>query len=240
MSSSSVNRCRHFAAAPKEALLALALLVSGTAASRADSVLVGMAGTCSLSGSDCDVAQLGQTSDPVSNHSVVGPFAQAGGGAAANSSNVGGFAPSIGGPAGPSSGLSSIAPTPITGQGGTGSALGPVPLITADSNPPGSGPRDSSAGNTSAMSGNASTQVVLPRDPLASDFLNNNEGAVLASDPPNSAFASNVSAAAPAADPPDPPEIPVPAALPLFATGLGVLGWFGRRRQRKIAAAATI
>lgn len=31
---------------------------------------------------------------------------------------------------------------------------------------------------------------------------------------------------------------PVPAALPLFATGLGVMGWFGRRRKRKNAAIA--
>jgi hypothetical protein len=30
---------------------------------------------------------------------------------------------------------------------------------------------------------------------------------------------------------------PLPAALPLFATGLGVLGLFGRRKKRKIAAA---
>jgi hypothetical protein len=28
---------------------------------------------------------------------------------------------------------------------------------------------------------------------------------------------------------------PLPAALPLFATGLGVLGWLGRRRKRKRA-----
>jgi hypothetical protein len=30
---------------------------------------------------------------------------------------------------------------------------------------------------------------------------------------------------------------PLPAALPLFASGLGVMGWFGRRRKRKNAAA---
>ncbi len=30
---------------------------------------------------------------------------------------------------------------------------------------------------------------------------------------------------------------PLPAALPLFATGLGVMGWFGARRKRKSAAA---
>jgi hypothetical protein len=30
---------------------------------------------------------------------------------------------------------------------------------------------------------------------------------------------------------------PLPAALPLFAGGMGVLGWFGARRQRKAAAA---
>ena len=29
---------------------------------------------------------------------------------------------------------------------------------------------------------------------------------------------------------------PIPAALPLFATGLGVMGLFGWRRKRKIAA----
>jgi hypothetical protein len=31
---------------------------------------------------------------------------------------------------------------------------------------------------------------------------------------------------------------PLPAALPLFATGLGVLGWAARRRKRKAAAPA--
>ena len=30
---------------------------------------------------------------------------------------------------------------------------------------------------------------------------------------------------------------PIPAALPLFATGLGVLGWAARRRKRKTVAA---
>jgi hypothetical protein len=29
------------------------------------------------------------------------------------------------------------------------------------------------------------------------------------------------------------PPTPLPAALPLFAAGLGVIGWFGRRRRRK-------
>jgi len=32
-------------------------------------------------------------------------------------------------------------------------------------------------------------------------------------------------------------ETPIPAALPLFATGLGVMGWFGWRRKRKPKAA---
>jgi hypothetical protein len=30
-----------------------------------------------------------------------------------------------------------------------------------------------------------------------------------------------------------PSPTPIPAALPLFATSLGVMGWFGRRRKRK-------
>jgi probable HAF family extracellular repeat protein len=34
-----------------------------------------------------------------------------------------------------------------------------------------------------------------------------------------------------------PSETPLPAALPLFATGLGVMGLLGRRRKRKAAAA---
>jgi hypothetical protein len=32
-------------------------------------------------------------------------------------------------------------------------------------------------------------------------------------------------------------QTPLPAALPLFATGLGVMGWLARRRKRKAAAA---
>jgi hypothetical protein len=32
-------------------------------------------------------------------------------------------------------------------------------------------------------------------------------------------------------------QTPLPAALPLFATGLGVMGWLGRRRKRKNTAA---
>jgi hypothetical protein len=32
-------------------------------------------------------------------------------------------------------------------------------------------------------------------------------------------------------------QTPLPAALPLFATGLGVMGWFGRRRKRNNTAA---
>jgi hypothetical protein len=35
----------------------------------------------------------------------------------------------------------------------------------------------------------------------------------------------------------DPPTTPLPAALPLFAGGLGALGLLGRRRKRKIGAA---
>jgi hypothetical protein len=35
----------------------------------------------------------------------------------------------------------------------------------------------------------------------------------------------------------DPGPVPLPAALPLFATGLGVMGLFGWRRKRKNAAA---
>jgi hypothetical protein len=34
-----------------------------------------------------------------------------------------------------------------------------------------------------------------------------------------------------------PPTTPLPAALPLFATGLGALGLLARRRKRKVAAA---
>jgi hypothetical protein len=30
---------------------------------------------------------------------------------------------------------------------------------------------------------------------------------------------------------------PIPAALPLFATGLGVMGWLARRKKRKNTAA---
>jgi hypothetical protein len=33
-------------------------------------------------------------------------------------------------------------------------------------------------------------------------------------------------------------EVPIPAALPLFATGLGALGLLGWRRKRKAALAA--
>ena len=32
--------------------------------------------------------------------------------------------------------------------------------------------------------------------------------------------------------------IPLPAALPLFGTGLGIMGFIGWRRKRRIAAAA--
>jgi hypothetical protein len=32
-------------------------------------------------------------------------------------------------------------------------------------------------------------------------------------------------------------EVPVPAALPLFASGLGILGWAARRRRKTAAAA---
>ena len=39
-------------------------------------------------------------------------------------------------------------------------------------------------------------------------------------------------------DPSTPAETPLPAALPLFATGLGALGLLGWRRKRKAAAAA--
>jgi hypothetical protein len=34
------------------------------------------------------------------------------------------------------------------------------------------------------------------------------------------------------------PEVPLPAALPLFITGLGALGLFGWRRKKKVAALA--
>jgi hypothetical protein len=34
------------------------------------------------------------------------------------------------------------------------------------------------------------------------------------------------------------PEIPLPAALPLFATGLGALGMLGWRSKRRAQAAA--
>ena len=36
----------------------------------------------------------------------------------------------------------------------------------------------------------------------------------------------------------DVPPVPVPAALPLMATGLAALGFLGRRRKQKAAAAA--
>ncbi len=32
------------------------------------------------------------------------------------------------------------------------------------------------------------------------------------------------------------PEVPVPAALPLLLSALGLFGWYGRRRQRQLAA----
>ena len=32
-----------------------------------------------------------------------------------------------------------------------------------------------------------------------------------------------------------PSEVPLPAALPLFASGLGLMGWFTRRKKRKVA-----
>ena len=32
--------------------------------------------------------------------------------------------------------------------------------------------------------------------------------------------------------------VPIPAALPLFASGLGVMGWFARRKKRMAAAEA--
>jgi hypothetical protein len=35
---------------------------------------------------------------------------------------------------------------------------------------------------------------------------------------------------------PTPPAVPLPAALPLFASGLGVMAWMGRRRKRMAAA----
>jgi hypothetical protein len=38
---------------------------------------------------------------------------------------------------------------------------------------------------------------------------------------------------------PDPATTPLPAALPLFATGLGTFGFFGWRRKRKSAAGLT-
>ena len=34
------------------------------------------------------------------------------------------------------------------------------------------------------------------------------------------------------------PPIPIPPALPLFASGLGVMAWLARRRKRKAAAEA--
>jgi hypothetical protein len=37
---------------------------------------------------------------------------------------------------------------------------------------------------------------------------------------------------------PPPPEIPAPAALPLFATGIGGLGMLGWRRKRRAQAVA--
>ena len=38
-------------------------------------------------------------------------------------------------------------------------------------------------------------------------------------------------------DAPPPPATPLPAAFPLFATGLGAMGLLGWRRKRKNAAA---
>jgi hypothetical protein len=48
---------------------------------------------------------------------------------------------------------------------------------------------------------------------------------------PSNTFLSNVSVT------PDEVATPVPAALPLFATGLGALGLLGWRRKRKVGAA---
>ena len=42
-------------------------------------------------------------------------------------------------------------------------------------------------------------------------------------------------------NPPPPPEaVPAPASLPLFLTGLGVMGWFARRKKRKLLVYAGI
>ncbi len=50
----------------------------------------------------------------------------------------------------------------------------------------------------------------------------------LFTNPDSTVFIDNISAIA---------STPLPAALPLFAGGLGVMGWLARRRKRKNAAA---
>jgi hypothetical protein len=52
------------------------------------------------------------------------------------------------------------------------------------------------------------------------------------------AFNSNLTSITFASDVGDPPAVPLPAALPLFATGIGGLGLLGWHRKRKGQAAA--
>jgi hypothetical protein len=69
---------------------------------------------------------------------------------------------------------------------------------------------------TAIASAKTTTLAFFGYNALGFDFLSN----ISVVDPPPSAAG-------------DPPPTPLPAALPLFATGLGALGLLGWRRKRK-------